>query len=718
MGMDAVFFLATLRMVRHRLITLLGHVATHYDPHSPISQIPDIPSPLYPDRPIRPLPKRRLRSRLSPDVADSILYAPGPPESASLFYYPYGYGEVERGNSVREAINTSEHHPACMCGSQNEHVPAETELDSEDDELGARTRPLYLPQPEYHDLNGLHVAQARFAQHGPSVDLPPIQPKPPNSTTSSVDGYDSFENTKNKKKRKIPTPGNASVHQAHLSAELANLEISSRHGPDLSSTDEVASPMGPPYGTAYSMPPSSGGGGGGGNGISGSGSGRLSRNAWRNGTIKSPLGVSSDGLNAWSNGRGARFRPREANGLGNLKAGATYLDHLADRARDGGVGGTGLGKNDAGIIGAAIANAAQGSLKTAAAKDQENVSLLQQQASRKGATSSAQFTFTASSSVTWPGGPTGLGANGHLGGPLPPSVGLGSRGLPGPSQLMREMATQGTQTGSIYAGPRRPVQAPPAPQYLPGPARAPPQQHHPQPAPPPPPLPQQQHQQPLSASMNQATAQAGKKTRSKRNGNQYLLAARERRLQQRYKNYHHPPSGDEIWICEFCEYESIFGAPPEALVRQYEIKDMKERRRLAEKRRLLEKAKMKGRKGKKGGKGATSKSPAAATTPNQQHAPQQPHGAMADPTQLHGQGGPSDGYMRDEFFDEDVSALDSPTPSLPPPPTPPAAAAHVSMASPSNNMALNRTVHGSGGTNKLGGVNGGGGGGGEGIRAN
>jgi hypothetical protein len=92
---------------------------------------------------------------------------------------------------------------------------------------------------------------------------------------------------------------------------------------------------------------------------------------------------------------------------------------------------------------------------------------------------------------------------------------------------------------------------------------------------------------------------AGKKTRPRRPGKEYALAARQRRLQQEYNNYHHPPSGDEIWICEFCEYESIFGSPPEALMRQYEIKDRRERRRLAEKRRLLEKAKMKGRKGKR-----------------------------------------------------------------------------------------------------------------------
>lgn len=55
------------------------------------------------------------------------------------------------------------------------------------------------------------------------------------------------------------------------------------------------------------------------------------------------------------------------------------------------------------------------------------------------------------------------------------------------------------------------------------------------------------------------------------------------------------PNG-EIWICEFCEYESIFGERPEALMRQYDIKERRERRRLREKQRLLEKAKQKGKK--------------------------------------------------------------------------------------------------------------------------
>ena len=83
----------------------------------------------------------------------------------------------------------------------------------------------------------------------------------------------------------------------------------------------------------------------------------------------------------------------------------------------------------------------------------------------------------------------------------------------------------------------------------------------------------------------------------------YAIAARDRRMQQQHNNYYHPPKDEDVWICQFCEYESIFGAPPEALVREYEIKDRRERKRLAEKRRLLEKAKMKGRKGRKGAKG-------------------------------------------------------------------------------------------------------------------
>ena len=132
----------------------------------------------------------------------------------------------------------------------------------------------------------------------------------------------------------------------------------------------------------------------------------------------------------------------------------------------------------------------------------------------------------------------------------------------------------------------------------------------------------------------------GKKSRRSA-GNVYALAARQRRIQQQYTNLHHPPNIEDIWICEFCEYESIFGHPPEALIRQYEIKDRKERRRLAEKRRLLEKAKMKGRKGKKATKNAAKNAAA--------HQP--PHQPAADQG-VASQGGVGDNYLGEEFDGE------------------------------------------------------------------
>jgi hypothetical protein len=123
----------------------------------------------------------------------------------------------------------------------------------------------------------------------------------------------------------------------------------------------------------------------------------------------------------------------------------------------------------------------------------------------------------------------------------------------------------------------------------------------------------------------------------------YAYAARKRRIQQEYANFHNPPN--PAWICEFCEYEDIFGTPPVALIRQYEIKDRKERKRLAEKRRLLEKARMKGRKGKKANK-------------KSQH-----HANNAQ----HNQNPPPGGYDRgmdeepldpqDEYYDEDYDDL-------------------------------------------------------------
>lgn len=168
---------------------------------------------------------------------------------------------------------------------------------------------------------------------------------------------------------------------------------------------------------------------------------------------------------------------------------------------------------------------------------------------------------------------------------------------------------------------------------------------------------------PTMANQPQATAQPRRPRRSP--AKQAAMAARQRRLQQEIKNYHHPPSKDEIWICEFCEYESIFGAPPEALVRQYEIKDREERRRLAEKRRLLEKAKMKGKKGKKG-KNST-KNTNAATQPQHPTNNSNYDQPLMDQVPMQHQGTQSEEYLVDEY-DYDPVAVPSTAPSKMPQP--------------------------------------------------
>lgn len=139
---------------------------------------------------------------------------------------------------------------------------------------------------------------------------------------------------------------------------------------------------------------------------------------------------------------------------------------------------------------------------------------------------------------------------------------------------------------------------------------------------------------------------------------QYAVAARERRLRQEYSNYHHPPKVEDVWICQFCEYESIFGQPPQYLTRQYEAKDRRERKRLAEKRRLLEKAKMKGRKGKKGNKNANK---AAQQQQQQQNQKQRYDEQSAEDVPMQNQGTQSEQYLYDDCDEETVS-----TPILPP----------------------------------------------------
>jgi len=242
------------------------------------------------------------------------------------------------------------------------------------------------------------------------------------------------------------------------------------------------------------------------------------------------------------------------------------------------------------------------------------MSLLQEQAARKANPAAAQFTFTCDSqvpgTVAWPSRPQ------------PPLQSMNQ------NQSTRPMDTHATQTSpSLSNGSARQAQG----------------------------LDSSQHAPKQNGRQGGAP---GKKNR-RPTGKEYLIAARQRREQQELQNYHHPPAPEDEWICEFCEYERIFGTPPEALIRQYEMKDRRIRKQEAERRRLLEKAKMKGRKSKKNGKAGAK------------HAAAAPHGQA---TGRHGSAAPSHTpqgtsetyYDDDEGYEEEYTHDEHPpSPTLP-----------------------------------------------------
>lgn len=257
--------------------------------------------------------------------------------------------------------------------------------------------------------------------------------------------------------------------------------------------------------------------------------------------------------------------------------------------------------------------------------------LFDQQLSKKSTSTKTQFTFTCESDsakgIIWPG------LHSHPSSALYQTVAAPNITSAHSTQHHRGVSTQGTQTSpSITDQINQPIS--------------------------------QQNQ----AGVDSQSPQHSRKPR-RPPAKQYALAARQRRLRQDYNNYHHPPSSEDIWICEFCEYESIFGSPPAALVRQYEIKDRRERRRLAEKRRLLEKAKMKGRKGKKGNKNAAKNVNATTQAPQGTQKPRHDQQSV-DQNPMQHQGTQSEDYLADDY-DEDpisVTAALSRTPSKIPQP--------------------------------------------------
>ena len=280
-----------------------------YSPPSPLElHYSDTASSIYPDRPIRPLPKRRLRSRLSSEVADSILYPPTITFSKPVFQFPYnGPTDSQSGSPARAHLSEME---ANLVREQRngdgetdsyQFKGAENGSDAEDGVGMARRYQEQRQRPgivNNMSRNGYTLSRSDASKY--------IKPPIPQSTASSgdsVDGYDSFENTNNKKKRKIPTSGSLGSHQTSLSADMAQMGISSARDIDVAQS-ESDNGVGHYYGTGNSAVPAVSSG----TGISGAGRGRYGRAGTRYHSGRSPLGVSVNGSNTLQAGRS--FHPR------------------------------------------------------------------------------------------------------------------------------------------------------------------------------------------------------------------------------------------------------------------------------------------------------------------------------------------------------------------------------------------------------------------------
>ena len=505
---------------------------------------PDTPSTVFPERLIRPLPRRSLKSRLSLEAADTIQYPPTLPSTSLPTYAHYGEnGEYPNDSKVsvhqhsdgydHDHDHDHEHDDDHECPHHHHHChhdEYEDDLDSQDEHM-VPSRHYFVSSPR-----SPRSGRNRYSTRG---------------STSGPDGYEAFENTNNKKKRKIPTSGSLSLHHSAMTDQLAHMGISGKDGP----ADDSY------YSSTHA-------GNSAGLGVQGAGRGRSARKI----SGRNPLGVSVNGSNARSgpskydqnmtaNAKGKTNRPIED---------AQETDH--SEAED---------SKDQGIISAAIANATA-LLRKPLGKGQENLGVLDQEA--KQAHNNSQFTFTCEAEakgVTFP--EQSLYSPGYAQrNNLPPTA---------HSAASQKVSTQATQTSQNVTSSAA---------------------------------------QPAPTGPNVANANAQGKKPRRRRGDVYALAARQRKLQQEYNNLQHPPAPEDVWICEFCEYESIFGQPPHALIRQYEIKDRKERRRLAEKRRLLEKAKLKGRKGKKQTKNAAKAANNNAGNVNQQAYDNQPLDQLGD----------------------------------------------------------------------------------------
>jgi hypothetical protein len=512
-------------------------------------------SALFPDRPIRPLPKRRLRERLSPEAADSIQYPPAPRSSTSLFSYPYSLVEEQPESSSAPAREVASRHEQRK--PQSNGVEGDRKTGDGAPGQGASNRAA---------LQHADLVTRQKPEHGRYADSLPLP-----STASSADGYDLFENTNNKK-RKIPTAGDSAPGGAHAIGDSA-----AGTGPPTSSAQfadgegEALAPSTTYYSSGFESNIHN---------VPGPGRGRYGRP--RSG--KNALRPLYDSTNSWA---GRTTKPRSGHWVGGSS-------------------------ESTGIISNAIAKAE----KLPPHHGQENISLLHQPSSAKRSPASTQFTFTCDSqvpgSLAWPGSDRRMAMPQHA------AVGQGKENWPRAPQPVQAGHPVPAMPHAADAGIKEAT------------SRG---THHATP--------------PQKASRRSATKE-------------YLAAARERRRETQLYNKRHPPKPEDMWICHFCEYEWIFGHPPEALVRSYEIKERKQRQLEEQRRAQWERMKKGKHKGKK-----NSKLPAKNGNAVQDAHHHADNRAVAGDHYDHGDQGEEyydDEYYEDEEYDAEEEVAVEPSP--------------------------------------------------------
>jgi len=261
----------------------------------------DTASSLFPNRPIRPLPKRRLRERLSPEVAESIQYPPDPRTMAPLFPYPYplpssddhqdsGSSQAREGSPCPEQRQSQANGQANRQTNGEKNSQANGASDNGTSEQRSTASKQDMTIPTGPGLTTTLPTRLKSDQ-GRSYSEFPLP-----STTSSADGDAPSENT-NYKKRKIPTAGDSIPTASHTVSDvsasngLINLTAQAAEGQNEASNTTSASYYGcGNLATGVSN-------------VSGSGRGRYARP--RN--YKNQLRPMFDSTSNWS-GRGGKSR--------------------------------------------------------------------------------------------------------------------------------------------------------------------------------------------------------------------------------------------------------------------------------------------------------------------------------------------------------------------------------------------------------------------------